>query len=53
MKHQTIIFEVVCDPSAAIATASDSEQLFELIDGMGGQDFRCKLGELLPDLTNG
>ena len=52
MKHQTIIFEVVCNPGAAIASASDSEQLFELLDSTGGEDLRCKLGELLSDLTN-
>ena len=51
MKH-TIIFEVVCDPSAAIASASDSEQLFEFLGSTGGEDLRRKLGELLSDLTN-
>ena len=36
MKLQTIIFEVICNPCAAIPTASDCEQLLKLLDGIGG-----------------
>jgi hypothetical protein len=36
VKLQTIIFEVICNPSAAIRTASNCEQLLEFLDGIGG-----------------